>query len=624
MMQIGIISALKNGEKIKKSIEDSQDLANCLVFETLEEFVYQTKMRNLEIDRVIITENAVKNELDDSYFAEFTNYLMTYYPATAVITISKSETQSKYFANSIGVQKEAHLCNPRVKIQFLVDVAILPVEEIHKKYPELIYQRESESYSEVLDAEEIDTSLFNKKNISTYVDGAKTRKFEGPIAPSKGDDALDSAYKPNFNFDEEQEVETEVEVDPSNYQTASDEETSQGNTELERPTGLSDDQSQEVDPSVETVENVGTEEIDYNEFDNVGEGIDFGEELKPDLDALERQQELQREEQRQQELERERQREEAKRQLEAERQEQERNRSDIEARESEARQDGRIYIDTKKAQDYIGIDLDDSIFDIQEKEQEPKVVTKVVEKIVRIPAENQAIYESTRNKKGVRSIIITGDRNVGSTRLALNLANHFGNQEPTLVVDLDVERKGFLTYLGVEEYIDEPVHIQDSIVHLRTIRLLEELAHLTDFGFYTLTSMWGTEVEEEQVLRLDEILTEQTMFKTVIIDCPIDILYSLPSLILDSKVFVVTGDDKKGAVNTILSLSSISNEYRAVAPLFANASYIIGGSSNVDTFRFNLDYYSEIFALDESQRNWNLLNIFGVLSDTRGIIERLT
>ena len=641
MMVLAIIAPKKAAMKIKERIESGTDLLQCYTFDTINQFAGETQARNMQIDRIMLLENGVPEDLQGDEFLAFTNYLMKFYPSSTIITISKTEEMAKYFAYGLGLEREVHICKKAVTVQELLDCAIQDVANLKAKYQDIVYEKPLDVHLEVVD-ETVEEppqgkgSLFSKNNINKI----KERSTEGPIGVGLGAEELPDLDNPDFSGDytdifkpvdnfmtsDEDDIpeEAEVKAKKKYHKSTSNNRMSEFNkqkeelarqTQQEQEETVKNDTDLETETETETVTNTseyettGQGKTDFNEVDF---GLDDIEDIveNPETNPNEEEQFKQAEDD-----------------LNKKKEEEAKIKEDLKEREQEAKRKGKTHIHSDRASDFTILEIDDSIFDNykpeQQKQQQPKVITKVVEKIVTVPQGNVAPLESIRNRNGVRSIVITGERNLGLTRLALNIANYFGHKEPTLAVDLDLERKNFITYLGVDEYIDEQRHIQDSVKHLTTKRLLKQLAHLTEKGFYTLTSTWGTDIEESQIVNLDEILSSQSEFKTMVIDCPIENVWMIPNLLLSSKVFIITGDSQKDVVNTLLALGNVETTYNAEAPLYTNSNYIVGGHGDVNNFKYYLDYYSDLFALDETVRNWGNLDVFGILADTKGIIQRL-
>lgn len=631
MMVLAIIAPKKAAMKIKERIESGTDLLQCYTFDTINQFAGETQARNMQIDRILLLENGVPEDLQGDEFLAFTNYLMKFYPSSTIITISKTEEMAKYFAYGLGLEREVHICKKAVTVQELLDCAIQDVASLKAKYQDIVYEKPLDVHLEVIDETVEETpqgkgSLFSKNNINKI----KERSTEGPIGVGLGAEELPELDNPDFSGDytdifkpvdnfmtsDEDDIPEEAEVKAKKRykkSTQSSSRMAEFNKQKEELQKQTQQESAENDTDLETdmttnTSGYGTTGQGKTDFNEVDFGLDDIEDIVENQDEEE-------------------QFKQAEDDLNKKKEEEAKIKEDLKEREQEAKRKGKTHIHSDRASDFTILDIDDSIFDNykpeQQKQQQPKVITKVVEKIVTVPQGNVAPLDNIRNRNGVRSIVITGERNLGLTRLALNIANYFGHKEPTLAVDLDLERKNFITYLGVDEYIDEQRHIQDSVKHLTTKRLLKQLAHLTEKGFYTLTSTWGTDIEESQIVNLDEILSSQSEFKTMVIDCPIANIWMIPNLLLSSKVFIITGDSQKDVVNTLLALGNVETTYNAEAPLYTNSNYIVGGHGDVNNFKYYLDYYSDIFALDETVRNWGNLDVFGILADTKGIIQRL-
>lgn len=255
-----------------------------------------------------------------------------------------------------------------------------------------------------------------------------------------------------------------------------------------------------------------------------------------------------------------------------------------------------------------------------------KVVEKVVEKPVdRIVYVNNGGGSNTfRNKANVRVLIVTGDRRVGCTKFALNLANCFAKSERTLYVDFDRYRHGSLGYMNLDEILDEPEPVQNGINYCKENIPLNRLVHYyRKGGFDTLISMYGEETTDEQMLKVQEILSIQREYSTVVIDCPIENIYLLTDIISAGNVLICSEDDNVGLFNLITMLSGSCQSDKDLTKIYDRAYFVVGRRGNIDKFKQLLYNIVDLFDLESSRFNWNNIPVLGNLKGVKEIVERI-
>ena len=229
---------------------------------------------------------------------------------------------------------------------------------------------------------------------------------------------------------------------------------------------------------------------------------------------------------------------------------------------------------------------------------------------------------SFRNKNGVKILIVTGDRRVGATKLSLNLANLYARQEKVLYVDFDRFRHGSLGYLDLDSILEEEEHIQNGVSHLKSLNILSNVVHLyKKGGFFTLLSMYGTEISDEQMIQAQEVLSKQREYTTIIIDCPLENIYLLKDIIYLSHVLICAEDDKVGILNLMTMLGSCCGEEKFLSAIFDRCFYVVGRKGNVEKFRRELSNVLDMFEIE--LYNWNNIEVLGTLKGTNALAERM-
>ncbi len=234
------------------------------------------------------------------------------------------------------------------------------------------------------------------------------------------------------------------------------------------------------------------------------------------------------------------------------------------------------------------------------------VVEKVVQKIVKVGG-NLAYRDN------IRCVIVTGDRRSGVTTTALNLASRYANTSKTLYVDFDIERKGSIALLGLDTIIDEPEHIQKGMAFIKDKKMLDHITYkYTAKNFDCLLSMYGVEVDTNQLSVVQSVLSVQRTYDTVIVDCPIKYLGLLTDLCINAEVVFCVEDNYSGVLNTIFALSEFDDS--SVSPFISKGRYF---SKNGDKVKIehHMEYIDDIFSLGEGRYNWAKMPIYNSLKE---------
>ncbi|HBG2132347.1 TPA: hypothetical protein KPJ62_002673 [Clostridioides difficile] len=254
-------------------------------------------------------------------------------------------------------------------------------------------------------------------------------------------------------------------------------------------------------------------------------------------------------------------------------------------------------------------DLGD-ISDILEKFNEVNK-PKVIEKIINIS--DKKLY-----RNGVRTIIVTGDRRSGITTTSLNLAKHYSKGSRTLYVDFDIKNRGFLSCINLADLLREEEIIYDGLKYLNRTRNLTNLSYKTKLGFESLVSLYGTEIDIEQIKTIQSILSIQNYYETVIVDCPIDYISCLEELSLNAEIVICCDNTMTGRINIVLALSDIKSNI--VSSSMSRGKYIITKGSESE-FISHMNYIKEIFNLGdenisedgfERSYDWSSLGIINI------------
>jgi hypothetical protein len=299
---------------------------------------------------------------------------------------------------------------------------------------------------------------------------------------------------------------------------------------------------------------------------------------------------------------------------------------------------------TTPALSITNIDDQDPLPDIENlstdyENQSTKVVERIVEKIVEVPVDRvvevpvERVVEVQKivnvgakaktYKNGIRTIIVTGDRKTGVTRTAVNMAAHFTKESRTLFVDFDIERKGSLLYFGLENIAREEERVQLGLSNLKNLNVLDNVTYtFPKGGFDCLLSLYGTEFEDGQLLTAQRVLTTQRVYKTIIIDCPLENLHYLEDIILYSEILICVESNSPCVLNTILMLSKLAEDEKFSTLLFNNGQYLLSVDDNITGFKQSLAYIKDIFSLDEGI-DWSTLPILGSVTNFEKVLTAI-
>lgn len=248
--------------------------------------------------------------------------------------------------------------------------------------------------------------------------------------------------------------------------------------------------------------------------------------------------------------------------------------------------------------------------------------TKVLERVVEV--EKVIKVESGRRapKNGVRVIIVTGDRRSGITRTAINMAAHYAKESKTLFVDYDTFRRGSLLYFGLENVVQEEERVQDGLILLRNPNMLSNLVYyFPRGGFDCLLSSHGSEVTDETLLNAQRVLSVQREYKTVIIDCPMDNLRYLEDIILHSEIVICVDSSVPSVLNTVLALSSVSEDEKFMTSVYNNSSYFVSTDGSLSEFNTNKAYIEDLFSLETAVLNWCNISVVGNIKDFTKVLS---
>ena len=141
--------------------------------------------------------------------------------------------------------------------------------------------------------------------------------------------------------------------------------------------------------------------------------------------------------------------------------------------------------------------------------------------------------------------------------------------------------------------------------------------------FYTLTSMYGEAVSEDELNEAQRVLTTQQEFKTVVIDCPLENLYLMTDIIATNNILVCIRDNRTSVINTVIELMASTGDAQMLSAIYEKMRYFVTGKGTVEGLREHLEYVNNLFGLDETLQDWSKIDIIGCKKDIKLLLGRL-
>lgn len=241
--------------------------------------------------------------------------------------------------------------------------------------------------------------------------------------------------------------------------------------------------------------------------------------------------------------------------------------------------------------------------------------TVIVEKIV---------TTGRRSRSMVKFIIVSGDRRSGVTSTALSLAKIYAKTETVLFVDMDLKRKGSLLYLGLNGVLNQPPQVQEGLSRLRTLPLLSSLTYpYLKGGFDCLLSVYGSVFEEEQLRGIENLLSAQRQYQTVVVDCPLENLHLMEDMLPYADILICLETDLPSTMSTILTLAEVFETDKLQIYLRNNSKYYLPKTSDSTKHYANLKFISDLFDLNGTETDWTSIPLIGVAGEVTKVASQL-
>lgn len=669
-----IIIGGKNPQALADVLYSNFDDMTIASYPTILEFMDAASVRTLEIHRMLLLQDGIDStavENDDDVY-RFSNMILQNFPALKIITICKDMEMAEYLSQLFSGPNNAHFCFVNIKAKILTDLASLDINVLNKKYesfrfiPKANYNEEVIDENVVIENENLEVSneqvpgyiprqepVQEKRGVLGRVFGFAPKKKKNKLVNNnlpqnigQGFNAVEEFTNPNNDMNNDMNNNFQNhDYDP--YGEPEDGEIGQidvfnvGDNAVDMGLGENIGIGKEEEPLVHA--NLEKHEVENNENDfdldfDMEEEFNKSASVKADLEKHDIEEEIEQstpvdeykpaldlnvDDTKEEDFE------DTKIDIPLPNVDLSNLKNRIENMNVNVKSDTfdkrpivpQVSLEEKADDDNIDLftnGLDDLMKQYEDSNQ--RVIEKVVEKeVVKVVNVGE---QSFRNKNGIRTLIITGDRRVGATKLALNLASLFSQREKVLYVDLDRNRHGSLGYLDLDNILDTEEHVQNGLSHLKSLNILPNVVYTyRKSGFDCLLSMYGEYVDDKQMKIVQQVLTKQQNYTTVIIDCPIENLYLLEDIVYTSKVLICAEDNKVGLINLMTMLSSCSEDNRFFTALYNNSYFVVGRTGNFDKFQRTLYKVLEVFEIEEY--DWSTVEVVGNLKDMNQLLGRL-
>lgn len=201
----------------------------------------------------------------------------------------------------------------------------------------------------------------------------------------------------------------------------------------------------------------------------------------------------------------------------------------------------------------------------RQQDDQQRVVTKVVtHEVVRHVGNNQSsALNGVFNGRLHKTLIVTGDRGSGVTVAAYSLAREFAKKTPVLYVDLDIERKGILSYIDYETFLAYDPSMREGIKRCRDAGVFRNCVVSYDMNIDILTADYSCACEDSDIVKVSEVVGEHIMdYGMVIFDCPISKLRYITDMILTGNVAICMECSKRGVMNMLNCLEDLPIDVR--------------------------------------------------------------
>jgi hypothetical protein len=615
---VALIGSKSACEKLAGQISRDFDNIELLHYVNVQNFATNSITSKKQIDRFFILEDGIPiaTEIVEDFYA----LLQKGYPGSKVIFFLKSNEVLELFNAVISSPNYLFVKSEKIKVRLLQDLILCNGEELTTRYPDSVFSSDVNILEDNVDLASLKKTEEDKKPVKENSAGFFTKVasfFKKEDKPVKGDTSLEDLselekdIKTSDGVQDKQQGLKRTKTKKKKKPKMTIIEDLSPDLQVVEDDGLDEDRDLvvEVDDSINEVENIFTEDVEgvedvEDDFPLVVEKEPVNSVLTFDdsdsFDDFDKEYEF--------------------RDLKIESL---KDKIDLKELDNLIEKAGVSIPDTSEDSvsfdnnDFEDLDIDKLEKAFKKKKQPKPKVIKTVE--VREKVVEKVVHTTSANIRynGINFIVVTGDRKTGVTSTAVSLAKEFGKKERTLLVDLDLVKKGLILHLNLEDLFSHEEHIYNNLLFANSENLKDVVYRDIENKIFTLQASLGVDIPEGRIKDyLVPTLLTQDSFTTVVIDCPINYLHKLEEVLLYSTILVCTESDQKGVLDTLICLDGLKFKHKF---LMKNMFYVLSSRSVEVEFKDSLKTLLEFLEFKDSI-SYSAIDIIGYQED----IDHLT
>lgn len=250
------------------------------------------------------------------------------------------------------------------------------------------------------------------------------------------------------------------------------------------------------------------------------------------------------------------------------------------------------------------LDVADAESEYRTATEQPKVIVKeVVKEVVREVNKNHTMLDSITSGVNHKILIVTGDRNTGKTVTAITIAKALADKVKTLIVDFDTDCHGLLNYIDYDKFRNFPETVLNGIKLCKNKRVANNCIMSYDTNLDILTSDFSCEVKDDEIRVTQDLVTElMDDYGVIIVDCPLGKLPLVQDLIAISNTVLCIEEEKRSFMNTLCLLESLDLPVRYKRGITMRGNIFLTRCSKKTDTKKLLKYINGIYEADAV--NW--------------------
>ena len=250
------------------------------------------------------------------------------------------------------------------------------------------------------------------------------------------------------------------------------------------------------------------------------------------------------------------------------------------------------------------LDVADAESEYRTATEQPKVIVKeVVKEVVREVNKNHTMLDSITSGVNHKILIVTGDRNTGKTVTAITIAKALADKVKTLIVDFDTDCHGLLNYIDYDKFRNFPETVLNGIKLCKNKRVANNCIMSYDTNLDILTSDFSCEVKDDEIRVTQDLVTElMDDYGVIIVDCPLGKLPLVQDLIAISNTVLCIEEEKRSFMNTLCLLESLDLPVRYKKGITMRGNIFLTRCSKKTDTKKLLKYINGIYEADAV--NW--------------------